>query len=81
MARCGYGKYVCFIFNLPCIKRIKYISNSPADAAIYYKKKKERDRIAQKEYRQAKGENISADELFIVDIIREGMKQNDERLR
>lgn len=62
-------------------KRIKYISNSPADAAIYYKKKKERDRIAQKEYRQAKGENISADELFIVDIIREGMKQNDKRLR
>ena len=61
--------------------RIKYISNSPADASVYYKKKKERDRIARKEYRQAKSESISPDELLIVDIIREGMKQNDERLR
>lgn len=61
--------------------RIKYISNSPADASVYYKKKKERDRIARKEYRQTKSEALSPDELFIVDIMRGGMKQNDERLR
>ena len=62
-------------------ERIKYISNSPADASIYYKKKKERDRMARKEYRQTKSEALSPDELLIVDIIREGMKQDDERLR
>lgn len=61
--------------------RIKYISNSPADASVYYKKKKERDSIARKEYRQTKSEALSPDELFIVDIMRGGMKQNDERLR
>ena len=62
-------------------ERLKYISNSPADASVYYKKKKERDRMARKEYRQAKRETLSPDELLIVDIIREGMKQDDERLR
>ena len=61
--------------------RIKYISNSPADASVYYKKKKERDSIARKEYRQTKSEALSPDELFIVDIMRGGMKQNDERFR
>lgn len=61
--------------------RIKYISNSPADASVYYKKKKERDRMARKEYRQTKSEAPLPDELFIVDIMRGGMKQDDERLR
>ena len=61
--------------------RIKYVSNSPADASIYYKKKKERDRMARKAYRNTKSETLTADELLIVDIIREGMAQNDERLR
>ena len=62
-------------------KNVKYISNSPADADVYYKKKKERDKLARLEYRHAKSESLLADELFIVDIIREGMKQDDERLR
>ena len=61
--------------------RIKYISNSPADASIYYKKKKERDRMARMEYRQKRAEPSLPTELFIVDIIREEMKQDDERLR
>lgn len=61
--------------------RIKYISNSPADASVYYKKKKERDRQARKEYRRTKGEAPLPDELFILDIMRGGMKQDDERLR
>ncbi len=62
-------------------ERIKYVSNSPADASVYYKKKKERDRMARKEYRQTKSESLSPDELLVMDIIREGMKQDDERLR
>ena len=61
--------------------RIKYISSSPADASVYYKKKKERDHIARREYRQTKRETLLSDELFIVDIMRGGMKQNDKRLR
>lgn len=61
--------------------RIKYMSNSPADASIYYKKKKERDRMARMEYRQKKSEPPLPTEMFIVDIIRDGMKQDDGRLR
>ena len=61
--------------------RIKYISSSPADASVYYRKKKERDAAARKEYRKTKSAAPLADELFIIDIMRGGMKQNDERLR
>ena len=61
--------------------RIKYISNSPASASVYYKKKKERDLDARREYRRTKHETLQADELLMIDIIREGMKQDDERLR
>lgn len=62
-------------------ERITYISSSIAEAEIYYKKKKERDRMARKEYRKAKSAELSVEELLIVDIMREGMKQNDARLR
>ena len=60
---------------------IQYISNSPAEATIYYKKKKERDRVARREYRRTKSEEVLPGELFIVDIVREEMKQDDIRLR
>lgn len=61
--------------------RIKYISNSPADASVYYKKKKERDLAARKQYRQTRHDMLLPNELLMIDIIREGMKQDDERLR
>ena len=62
-------------------ERIEYISSSIAEAEIYYKRKRERDRMARKAYRKAKSEDLSVDELLIVDIMREGMKQDDARLR
>ncbi len=62
-------------------QRIKYISSSPADANIYYKIKKERDKDARNEYRKAKQNGVSDKDLLIMDIVREGMKQDDERLR
>lgn len=62
-------------------ENITFISNSPADAQIYYKRKKDRDQKARKKYRETKGMESLKDELFIIDIMREGMKQNDSRLR
>jgi len=62
-------------------KRIKYISSSLVDATIYYKKKKERDRDARRAYRNTKNEELLPNELLIVDIIREEMRQDDARLR
>lgn len=61
--------------------QIRFISAAPAEAGVYYAKKKERDRLARLEYRQTKREALSPDELFIVDIIREGVRQDDTRLR
>lgn len=61
--------------------RIRYVSNSPAEASVYYKRKKERDKVARKAYRGTKSEELSPNELLIVDIIREEMKQDDVRLR
>lgn len=62
-------------------EQIRFISAAPAEAGEYFAKKKERDRLARLDYRKTKREDISPDELFIVDIIREEMKQNDARLR
>lgn len=62
-------------------ERIKYVSSSFADASIYYKKKKERDRAARKAYRNAKNEELLPNDLLITDIVREEMRQDDARLR
>ena len=62
-------------------RRLKYVSHSIADADVYYKKKKERDQEARKAYRSTRSEDLSPNELFIVDIIREGMTEYDARLR
>ncbi len=61
--------------------QIKYISNTPVEASVYYKKKKERDNQARKDYRQTKLDGVGPDDLLVMDIVRGGMKQNDERLR
>lgn len=61
--------------------QIRYISSSSANADVYYKKKKERDKNARKEYRMTKSEEITPHDLLIIDIIREEMKQDDARLR
>ena len=61
--------------------QLRYISSEPAEAVVYYAKKKERDRMARREYRRSKKEDIDPAELFMIDIMREEMKQNDPRLR
>lgn len=62
-------------------QNIRYISYSPAEASIYYTKKKERDRQARNEYRKMKHVENLEKELFIVDIIRGEMAGDDARLR
>ena len=62
-------------------ENIIFVSYSTASASVYYVKKKERDVAARREYRMTKRATLSADELFIIDIIREEMKQDDVRLR
>lgn len=69
-----------------CIKsqkafnRIKYIDSIVADNAIYYNRKKARDDNARSEYLKEL-ESGDLDGVFMRDIIREGMKNGDKRLR
>ena len=62
-------------------ENIKFISSSSADAQLYYLKKKQRDHEARKKYRETKSMENLKEELFIIDIMREEMKQDDPRLR
>ncbi len=61
-------------------EKITYIGNEPVDAEIYYMKKAEREREARREYRKDKKEKADINELFILDIMREGIKNGDARL-
>ena len=50
------------------------------DAEIYYIKRAEREREARREYRRRKKESADIHELFMLDIMREGMENDDTRL-
>ena len=60
---------------------IQFIDAIPADAATYYDKKTTRDKVAQNAYRNSKRLQDSINELFIIDIMREGIKNGDPRLQ
>lgn len=62
-------------------ERIRFMGSEEADAEIYFDKKKLRDREARREYRQFRGENSVLNEIYILDIMREGMENDDPRLR
>ena len=60
---------------------IRFISAATADAAIYYEKKNARDIEARRAYRSTKKSADSINDLFMIDIMREGIKNGDPRLR
>ncbi len=61
--------------------RIHFTGASPADAAVWYEKKTARDHEARLAYRRTKRSSDSIHELFMIDIMREGMTSGDPRLR
>ena len=60
---------------------IRFINAEVADAARYYEKKTTRDLEARRAYRDTKHAKDSINELFMLDIMREGIKDGDPRLR
>ena len=60
---------------------IRFIGAEPASAAVYYEKKTARDLDARRDYRKTKRAPDNINELFILDIMREGIKNGDPRLR
>lgn len=61
-------------------EQIQFLGSETVDAEIYYMKKKERERLARKEYRVSRRQKSDINELFILDIMREGIENEDARL-
>lgn len=61
-------------------EQITYLGNESADAEEYYVKKTARERDARRQYRKNKKGTSYVNEIYILDIMREEMKNNDPRL-
>ena len=63
-------------------EQLKYIENTIADNETYYTKRRARDLMAKEEYREAtKLSSVTQDDLFIMDIIRQEVKNDDPRIQ
>ena len=59
-------------------KHLHYAGAEPVDKDIYYPRKKARDELARSTYFQSRiNIELTADDLFLADIIRRGMTAND----
>lgn len=61
-------------------EQIKYVRSEIVDREIYYVRKNEREREARKEYRMSKLQKDTINQLYMIDIMREGMENDDARL-
>ncbi len=62
-------------------EQIRFLDASQAEAEEYFSKKTERDKRARHAYRESKSDMSFKDDLFMLDIMREGIKNGDSRLR
>ena len=76
----GYGFYTTE--NPELAKEWACTANGErVSASVYYEKKTARDLEARRAYRNTKRSKDSINELFILDIMREGITNGDPRLR
>jgi hypothetical protein len=61
--------------------KLHYLGNSFAKSEEYHTKKILRDREARRQYRTTKQQAIDVNGIFMIDIMREGMTNEDSRLR
>lgn len=61
--------------------QLRFLDYEAAYAEEYYQKKMQRDKKARRQYRETKGEEARVTDLYMIDIMREGMKNHDPRLR
>ena len=70
------------VFKSPvAFSHIHFVDALPANASDWYEKKSARDREARRSYRAVKKQSELFNELFIIDIMREGIENGDPRLR
>lgn len=61
-------------------EKITFQGYEEVDPTVYYVKKMEREQAARREYRQSKKMAADVNDLYILDIMRENMKNGDPRL-
>lgn len=61
-------------------EQIEFKGYEIAEAEEYYAKKKSREHMAREGYRASKKNGAEIDDIFILDIMREGIKNGDARL-
>lgn len=61
--------------------QITYVSSEMVARDEYFVKKNARDKAARREYRKRKTVGADINDVFMLDIMREGMKDGDARLR
>lgn len=61
--------------------QIRFLGAEPAPAVEYYEKRSIRDREARRTYRQTRTAADGIHELYMLDIMREGIRNGDPRLR
>lgn len=59
---------------------IQFLGAEAVSKEEYFPKKMSRDRDARREYRKNRRDNINVNDLFMLDIMREGIKNGDSRL-
>ena len=62
-------------------EKIKFLGCEEVISEVYYEKKRKRDLEARRQYRKNNKEADNIDDIFMIDIMREGMKNGDPRLR
>lgn len=66
--------------SLKAFGQIEFVGCENVDVDVYYARKIERERDARREYRRRRKENSDINELYMIDIMREGMVNGDARL-
>ena len=61
--------------------QLEFIDSEEAEAEEFFQKKVQRDREARKEYRRARTGKASVDDIYMIDIMRRGMENEDFRIR
>ena len=63
-------------------QKIKFIGYEKVDHKAYFSKRAQRDDKARSEYRTyLKNEKFDKNDVYIIDILREEMKNDDQRLQ
>ena len=80
--RLGDLGYQVALVSEKAFQKIKFISAEKVDASIYFSKYDNRDKNARKNYKDSLDDHLfDLLDLFVLDIIRERMELDDERLQ